>query len=222
MASATQINMAPAGDYSPIQTPYFWYPEFMAIMKKLVPDFVFKCQDIEYGVGDDKARGCEYVIHNWSYSSESALMLASILGHGCEFRYVYTHKFTKVMYIVYEPNMFMGGWITATILCVYDPTCKKDKKTKCKCEGCMSKIQINVRYYPDQTSNPNDILKELEFNYVAAQHLSWGNIQIKQNKIKNESKRVPKQVIKPYVEMKTNIPEQMLIKDEDYFIESWM
>jgi hypothetical protein len=214
--------MASAGDYSPIQTPFFWYPEFMAIMKKLVPDFVFKCQEIKYVEGDDKAS--EIVRHTWSYSSESSLILASILVKECEFRYVYTHKYTKVMYIVFEPIMYMGGWITGTILCVYDPTCKKDinKKYKCKCEGCMSKIQVNVHYYPDQTSNPNDILKALEFNYLVAQERSWGNVKIEQTKIKNESKRLPKQVIKPYVEMKTNIPEQMVIKDEDYFIESWM
>ena len=217
-----EINMAAAGDYSPIQTPFFWYPELIALMKKLVPNFVFKCQEIEYGRGDDKALGCEYVIHNWSYKSESTLMLESILGQVCELRYVYTHKYTKVMYVVFEPSMYMGGLITATMLCVYDPACKRHSVQKCKCEGCMSKIQINVRYYPDQTSKPNDILKDLEFNYVAAQHLSWGNVQIQQNKIKNRSKRLPKQVIKPYVEMKTNIPDQMLIKDEDYFIESWM
>jgi len=217
--------MASAGDYSPIQTPFFWYPEFMAIMKTLVPDFVFKCQEIKYVGGHDDARGSEYVRHNWSYSSESALMLASLMGHGCEFKIVYTHKFTKVMYIVYEPKMFMGGWITATMLCVYDPTCKKDKKTKCKCEGCMSEIQISVHYFPASIS-PNatryDYLKALEVDYVVAQTKAYGKVEIKQKIIHNDDKKLPKQVIKPYVEMKTNIPDQMRVKDEDYFIESWM
>jgi hypothetical protein len=224
--------MASAGDYSPIQTPFFWYPEYLALIKVFLPDFVFKCQDITYSIGSNNA---EYVRHTWSYVSDSALKLASLMRSGFNSSICYSNNLTKAVFITYEPQTFMGGWITGTVMMVNDPTSSHNPKTKiCKCASCKSEIQISINYYPYPLTEESktQIMNDIESVYFEAQrrlasHFKKENLlmiekKIQQIEVRDRLKAPKQEVVKPYVVMKTNIPEHMRVKDEDYFIESWM
>jgi len=232
--------MASAGEYSPIPTPFFWYPEYMNTIKMFFPDFVFKCQDVSYisakdSVRQQGGRGSEFIKHSWSYASESALKLSSLLVSGSNKSVKYTHNRSNIVYITYEPVMFMDGWITGVIMCSNSTLkCKRTATNKCKCEACMSAIQISIHYWP-LSFNPNDILTALEVDYFCAQKMFASNIGFDDLQIRKETNdiqhnqrlKVPKQDSvrqqnKPYYVGKINIPENMLVKEDEYFIQSWM
>lgn len=224
---------AAAGDYSPIRTPFFWHSYFFGLFNQHKSDFVFKCQDITFNREMDMV---ETIRYNWSYASESFLMLRSLFRFRSNHIHVYTNPLSDIAYIIYEPTLFMEGWITAEVVCDYN--CKCNKKFKCK--ACKSNTQITIFYFPcldSMPSNPNDcidsIMESMEKLYFTTVKEQYSECFLPQNlqhckdlpitkkTFKNETKKQDIKPIKPYIVMKMNLPPQEPQEDE-YFIQSWM
>jgi hypothetical protein len=195
--------MASAGEYTPVPAPYAWYPEFLNLVKTENPKFEFKCSNV--GFETEKIQSCEVqnVGLTWYYTSKTFGDLLIYMGSksGSLVEYKYCGGLGLATYINGIP--FMGGFVSSTFSTIVD---KKSNKALFVVDLFWAPINIDEAQKIHYTNTLVDFGGDLFIN----------NINRKPEK-KPKSKP-----IKPYVVMKINIPDHMRVKDEDYFIESWM